>query len=142
MNYAVPLHIPCKALVEFCRRYQVCELALFGSMLRQEPRPDSDVDLRVSFAPAAVPSASEVSQIQRLTPQVTHHFAARLTARIPAPALAPGRSTGYCRPLWTQQEGPFVLPLRRKIVPYLRCYALFSPPQQGIIGYYREGVPI
>ena len=53
MNDAVPLRIPCEELTSFCRRYQVRELAIFGSMLRQDHRPDSDVDLLVSFEPAA-----------------------------------------------------------------------------------------
>jgi predicted nucleotidyltransferase len=38
-------------LAEFCRRWQVAELSLFGSALREDFRPDSDVDLLVSFAP-------------------------------------------------------------------------------------------
>jgi predicted nucleotidyltransferase len=35
----------------FCRRWKVIELALFGSVLRGDFRPDSDVDVLVSFAP-------------------------------------------------------------------------------------------
>ncbi len=38
-------------LEEICRRYQVKELALFGSAARGEMRPDSDVDLLVEFQP-------------------------------------------------------------------------------------------
>jgi predicted nucleotidyltransferase len=34
---------------EFCRRWKVAELALFGSALRTDFRPDSDVDILVSF---------------------------------------------------------------------------------------------
>ncbi|MEM6757525.1 MAG: nucleotidyltransferase domain-containing protein [Planctomycetota bacterium] len=38
-------------LVEsFCRRWGVRELALFGSVLRKDFRPESDVDVLVSFA--------------------------------------------------------------------------------------------
>ena len=36
---------------EFCRRWNVTELALFGSVLREDFRPDSDVDVLVAFAP-------------------------------------------------------------------------------------------
>ena len=36
---------------EFCRRWQVSELALFGSVLRDDFRPDSDVDVLVEFLP-------------------------------------------------------------------------------------------
>ena len=43
--------IPKDRLVDFCRRWKVAELSLFGSALREDFRPDSDVDLLVSFAP-------------------------------------------------------------------------------------------
>ena len=36
---------------EFCRRWGITELALFGSVLRDDFRPDSDVDVLVTFAP-------------------------------------------------------------------------------------------
>jgi uncharacterized protein len=65
MNDAVPLHIPFEALADFCRRYQVRELALFGSMLRQDDRPESDVDLLVSFAPAARVTFLTLARMQR-----------------------------------------------------------------------------
>ena len=35
---------------EFCHRWKVVELALFGSVLRDDFRPDSDVDVLVTFA--------------------------------------------------------------------------------------------
>jgi predicted nucleotidyltransferase len=38
---------------EFCRRWKIIELALFGSVLRGDFRPDSDIDVLVSFAPDA-----------------------------------------------------------------------------------------
>jgi len=40
-------------LADFCRRWKVRELALFGSALRQDFGPDSDVDLLVAFEPDA-----------------------------------------------------------------------------------------
>jgi predicted nucleotidyltransferase len=42
-----------EALAEFCQRWQVRELAVFGSALSPGFRPDSDVDLLVTFAPDA-----------------------------------------------------------------------------------------
>jgi predicted nucleotidyltransferase len=38
-------------ITDFCRRWKVAELALFGSVLRGDFGPDSDVDVLVSFAP-------------------------------------------------------------------------------------------
>jgi uncharacterized protein len=36
-------------IAEFCRRWKIQELALFGSALRDDFRPDSDIDLLVTF---------------------------------------------------------------------------------------------
>lgn len=40
-------------LDQFCRRWAVSELALFGSVLREDFGPESDVDILVTFAPDA-----------------------------------------------------------------------------------------
>ena len=40
-------------IAEFCRRWRIHELALFGSVLRSDFRSDSDIDVLVSFAPDA-----------------------------------------------------------------------------------------
>jgi uncharacterized protein len=37
------------AIWQFCRRWKIRELALFGSVLRTDFRPDSDVDVLVTF---------------------------------------------------------------------------------------------
>ena len=65
MNDAVSLHIPLEELRRLCRQYQVRELALFGSMLRHDHRPDSDVDLLVSFQPAARVTFLTLARMQR-----------------------------------------------------------------------------
>lgn len=38
-------------IVELCRRYQVKELSVIGSVARNEQREDSDIDLMVEFMP-------------------------------------------------------------------------------------------
>jgi predicted nucleotidyltransferase len=45
--------IPREAVQGFCQRWNISELALFGSVLRGDFRPDSDVDVLVRFAPDA-----------------------------------------------------------------------------------------
>ena len=40
-------------LTDLCKRYRVRELSLFGSAVRGEMRPDSDIDLLVEFLPDA-----------------------------------------------------------------------------------------
>ena len=44
------LPLPTDALRQFCRRWKIRELALFGSVLRTDFRPESDVDVLVTFA--------------------------------------------------------------------------------------------
>lgn len=48
---AVQTLISPKKMAAFCKRWQVTELALFGSALRSDFSAQSDVDLLVSFAP-------------------------------------------------------------------------------------------
>lgn len=50
---AQKIELPEKEIAEFCRRYQVRELAVFGSYVHGDFRPDSDIDLLVEFAPEA-----------------------------------------------------------------------------------------
>lgn len=40
-------------VARFCREHSIRELALFGSVLRDDFRPDSDVDVLVEFEPEA-----------------------------------------------------------------------------------------
>lgn len=47
------IQIPREQIADFCRRWKIAELALFGSALRDDFRPDSDVDMLVTFAPDA-----------------------------------------------------------------------------------------
>jgi predicted nucleotidyltransferase len=42
--------IPHDTIADFCRRHQVRRLALFGSALRDDFSPDSDIDVLVEFA--------------------------------------------------------------------------------------------
>ena len=47
------IDIPKEEVADFCRRWQITELALFGSVLREDFRADSDVDVLARFAPKA-----------------------------------------------------------------------------------------
>lgn len=44
-----------KKIADFCHRNHIRRLALFGSVLRNDFRPDSDVDVLVEFEPGHVP---------------------------------------------------------------------------------------
>ncbi|MBU2603831.1 MAG: nucleotidyltransferase family protein [Actinobacteria bacterium] len=47
------LHIHHEHIVDFCHRWGIVELALFGSVLSDSFGPDSDIDVLVTFAPDA-----------------------------------------------------------------------------------------
>ena len=49
------IDIPRGELEEFCRRRHIIRLALFGSVLRDDFGPASDVDMLVEFAPGHTP---------------------------------------------------------------------------------------
>jgi hypothetical protein len=49
----VQLQIPQDMLAEYCRRHRIRKLALFGSVLREDFSPTSDVDVLVEFEPGA-----------------------------------------------------------------------------------------
>ncbi len=45
------IKLDANALAAFCRKWRIRELSLFGSALRDDFRPDSDLDFLVSFEP-------------------------------------------------------------------------------------------
>jgi hypothetical protein len=49
----LPIDVEPGRLADICHRHAVRELALFGSVLRPDFRPDSDVDILVTFEPDA-----------------------------------------------------------------------------------------
>lgn len=49
----VKLPLPLNEMADFCRRHHIRELALFGSVLRDDFGPESDVDVLVEFEPDA-----------------------------------------------------------------------------------------
>ena len=58
------ISIPPLALADFCRRHRIRHLGLFGSVLRDDFRPDSDVDVLVEFEPGAPVSLFTLADIQ------------------------------------------------------------------------------
>jgi len=52
------------AIAEFCKKWQIREFALFGSVLRDDFRPDNDVDVLVTYMPTAHPSLFSLVQME------------------------------------------------------------------------------
>lgn len=57
--------VPDQQVADLCRRYRVHRLALFGSVLRDDFRFDSDVDILVDFDPAAQVGFVALARLQR-----------------------------------------------------------------------------
>jgi len=63
------IDVPGNKIADFCQRHHIRKLAFFGSVLRDDFRGDSDVDVLVEFEPGHVPGLaffameSELSEI-------------------------------------------------------------------------------
>ena len=93
MQPVLPIHIPQAKIAEFCQRHHIRKLSLFGSVLRDDFRPDSDVDVLVEFELGKTPGLAIVKMQQELsemlngkevdlrTPQeLSRYFRARVMA--------------------------------------------------------------
>ena len=61
---ALMIYVDEAMIREFCRRRRIRWLALFGSVLRDDFRPDSDVDVLVEFEPGETPSFFGLADIE------------------------------------------------------------------------------
>lgn len=58
------LEIPDTVVAEFCKRNHIRRLAYFGSILRDDFGPDSDVDILVEFEPGHVPGMLSMARLE------------------------------------------------------------------------------
>jgi predicted nucleotidyltransferase len=61
----VTIEIPSGKLEAFCQRHHIRRLALFGSALREDFGPESDVDVLVEFEPGHVPDFFRLYDIEQ-----------------------------------------------------------------------------
>jgi predicted nucleotidyltransferase len=59
------INLPQDRVAEFCRRYHIRRLSLFGSVLREDFRPDSDVDILVEFEAGCEPGFFGLARMER-----------------------------------------------------------------------------
>jgi len=64
MNYH-GIEIPQGRIAEFCRRHHIRRLAFFGSLLRSDFRPESDIDVLVEFEEGHVPGLLRLASMER-----------------------------------------------------------------------------
>jgi len=58
------IDLPKERIADFCQQWKIIEFALFGSVLREDFRPDSDIDVLVTFAEDCGYSLFDLAQIQ------------------------------------------------------------------------------
>ena len=65
MKTVLPFDIPHDLIAGFCSQHHIRRLAFFGSALRDDFRPDSDVDILVDFEQGHVPGFIGIARIER-----------------------------------------------------------------------------
>lgn len=65
--------LPKEKIVEFCQRWKITEFALFGSVLGDDFRPDSDIDVLVTFAADCGYSLLDLAQMQEELKAILAH---------------------------------------------------------------------
>jgi predicted nucleotidyltransferase len=58
------INLPMDKIQAFCHKWQIIEFALFGSVLRDDFRPDSDIDVMVQFHPDAHPTLFDLTYME------------------------------------------------------------------------------
>jgi predicted nucleotidyltransferase len=61
------ISVPKKELADFCRRNHIRKLSLFGSVLREDFGPESDVDVLVEFEPGHTPGLALIRMQDELS---------------------------------------------------------------------------
>ncbi len=61
---AAGISIPNEQIAAFCQRWNITHLALFGSVLRHDFGPDSDIDVLVTFSPDSRRTLSDMVTMQ------------------------------------------------------------------------------
>jgi hypothetical protein len=64
MSFKVRLNASKSDILSFCRKYHIKKLAIFGSALRDELGPESDIDILVEFDERYVPSFFELNDME------------------------------------------------------------------------------
>ncbi|MEM4202890.1 MAG: nucleotidyltransferase family protein [Candidatus Methanomethylicaceae archaeon] len=59
------LSIPQEQIAAFCQKHGIRRLSIFGSALREDFRPDSDVDVLVEFEPDRIPTLFDIAGMEK-----------------------------------------------------------------------------
>ena len=61
------IDMPKEEIAAFCRRHHIQRMALFGSVLRDDFTPESDIDVLVEFAPGKTPGLAFITMQDELS---------------------------------------------------------------------------
>lgn len=75
------IELPKRKLANFCRRHRIRRLALFGSILRSDFRPNSDIDFLVEFEPGQTPGLLRMAGLEL---ELTEMLGRKVDLRTPA----------------------------------------------------------
>lgn len=59
------ISIPREEIAQFCERYHIQKLSFFGSVLRDDFSPQSDIDILVEFSPQHIPGLIRLSAMEQ-----------------------------------------------------------------------------
>lgn len=75
------MKVPKKKIEEFCKNHRIRKLSFFGSFLRRDFRPDSDLDILVEFEPGQKVGFLKLASIERELSEILNH---KVDLRTPA----------------------------------------------------------
>jgi hypothetical protein len=81
------LKIPKSKLAEFCSRYHIRKLSFFGSVLRDDFCPDSDIDVLVEFEPGHIPGLALIRMEDELSTLLGGHKIDLVTSKFINPRI-------------------------------------------------------
>jgi predicted nucleotidyltransferase len=81
------IEFPEQAIADFCRRNRIARLSLFGSIVRDDFSPGSDIDVLVEFEPDGTPGLIRLAGIQRELGELLGRSADLNTPKCFRPAL-------------------------------------------------------
>jgi hypothetical protein len=67
MQTTLPFQVSQDKIAAFCQQHHIHKLSLFGSILRDDFSPDSDVDVLVEFEPGKTPGLAIITLQQELS---------------------------------------------------------------------------
>lgn len=69
----IRIEVPKEKIAAFCRRNHIRSFAFFGSVLRDDFRPESDVDVLVQFDPGQEPDLMEIVAMENELSEILGH---------------------------------------------------------------------